>query len=223
MEFAEAKRILASLEREGVRYVLIGSMAMAAQGLIQRRSTAPPSERVQLRPAITGPASPLALDGKLERAHDAIMGPPLGTPGLASHRGRKPYWIPPHRAEGLMIGLPMCQPELESSILHAGLRYENAGAESILRDHHTDVLRGQGQTQVAPLSRLLPGAFRGVQHLPDRYPGGLIPREAASTCGSLGRDSSGGARHRLESAPARRASVSDQTAAVRIPRCSTLR
>ena len=31
----EAKRILAAFEREGVEYVLIGSMAMAAQGLIR--------------------------------------------------------------------------------------------------------------------------------------------------------------------------------------------
>ena len=35
MDFEEAKRVLAALEREGVRYVLIGSMAMAAQGLIR--------------------------------------------------------------------------------------------------------------------------------------------------------------------------------------------
>jgi hypothetical protein len=35
MDLAEAKRILAALEREGVEYVLIGSMAMAAQGLIR--------------------------------------------------------------------------------------------------------------------------------------------------------------------------------------------
>lgn len=35
MDFQEAKRILAALEREGVEYVLIGSMAMAAQGLIR--------------------------------------------------------------------------------------------------------------------------------------------------------------------------------------------
>ena len=35
MEFSEACRILAAFEREGVRYVLIGSMAMAAQGLIR--------------------------------------------------------------------------------------------------------------------------------------------------------------------------------------------
>lgn len=35
MDFEEAKRILAALEHEGVRYVLIGSMAMAAQGLIR--------------------------------------------------------------------------------------------------------------------------------------------------------------------------------------------
>ncbi len=35
MDFEEAKRILAALERERVRYVLIGSMAMAAQGLIR--------------------------------------------------------------------------------------------------------------------------------------------------------------------------------------------
>jgi len=35
MTFEEAKEILAALEREGVRYVLVGSMAMAAQGLVR--------------------------------------------------------------------------------------------------------------------------------------------------------------------------------------------
>ena len=35
MDFDEAKRLLAALAREGVRYVLVGSMAMAAQGLIR--------------------------------------------------------------------------------------------------------------------------------------------------------------------------------------------
>jgi hypothetical protein len=35
MDFEEAKRILAAFQREGVDYVLIGSMAMAAQGLIR--------------------------------------------------------------------------------------------------------------------------------------------------------------------------------------------
>lgn len=35
MTFDEAKRILAAFEREGVEYVLIGSMAMAAQGVIR--------------------------------------------------------------------------------------------------------------------------------------------------------------------------------------------
>jgi hypothetical protein len=35
MTFDEAKRILGALEREGVRYVLVGSMAMAAQGLVR--------------------------------------------------------------------------------------------------------------------------------------------------------------------------------------------
>lgn len=35
MDFDEAKRILAALEREGVQYVLVGSMAMAAQGLVR--------------------------------------------------------------------------------------------------------------------------------------------------------------------------------------------
>lgn len=35
IDFEEAKRILATLEREGVRYVLIGAMAMAAQGLVR--------------------------------------------------------------------------------------------------------------------------------------------------------------------------------------------
>jgi hypothetical protein len=35
MDFEEAKRILRALEQEGVRYVLVGSMAMAAQGLVR--------------------------------------------------------------------------------------------------------------------------------------------------------------------------------------------
>lgn len=35
MEFGELKRILAAFEREGVRYVLVGSMAMAAQGIVR--------------------------------------------------------------------------------------------------------------------------------------------------------------------------------------------
>lgn len=35
MTFDEAKTILAALDREGVAYVLVGSMAMAAQGLIR--------------------------------------------------------------------------------------------------------------------------------------------------------------------------------------------
>jgi hypothetical protein len=35
MDLAEAKRILAALWREGVDYVLVGSMAMAAQGLVR--------------------------------------------------------------------------------------------------------------------------------------------------------------------------------------------
>lgn len=35
MDFADATRILKALEREGVEYVLVGSMAMAAQGLIR--------------------------------------------------------------------------------------------------------------------------------------------------------------------------------------------
>jgi hypothetical protein len=35
MTFDEARRILAAFEAEGVRYVLVGAMAMAAQGLIR--------------------------------------------------------------------------------------------------------------------------------------------------------------------------------------------
>ena len=35
MDLNEAKRILAAFEREGVEYVLVGSMAMAAQGLVR--------------------------------------------------------------------------------------------------------------------------------------------------------------------------------------------
>lgn len=35
MTFAEAMRILGALERHGVAYVLVGSMAMAAQGIVR--------------------------------------------------------------------------------------------------------------------------------------------------------------------------------------------
>lgn len=35
MTFADAMRILAALERHGVEYVLVGSMAMAAQGIVR--------------------------------------------------------------------------------------------------------------------------------------------------------------------------------------------
>ncbi|HKY21477.1 MAG TPA: nucleotidyl transferase AbiEii/AbiGii toxin family protein [Vicinamibacterales bacterium] len=35
MTFAEAMRILAAFERHGVAYVLVGSMAMAAQGIVR--------------------------------------------------------------------------------------------------------------------------------------------------------------------------------------------
>ena len=35
IDIGEAKRILAALEREGVDYVMVGSMAMAAQGLVR--------------------------------------------------------------------------------------------------------------------------------------------------------------------------------------------
>ena len=35
IDFEEAKRILTAFEREGVEYVMVGSMAMAAQGLVR--------------------------------------------------------------------------------------------------------------------------------------------------------------------------------------------
>jgi hypothetical protein len=35
LDFGELRRILAAFEREGVRYVLVGSMAMAAQGIVR--------------------------------------------------------------------------------------------------------------------------------------------------------------------------------------------
>ncbi len=60
MEFSEACRILAALEREQVRYVLIGSMAMAAQGLIRATRdmdffVAPDPENVErLKTALRG-------------------------------------------------------------------------------------------------------------------------------------------------------------------------
>lgn len=51
IDFEETKRILAALEREDVRYVLIGAMAMAAQGLVRATHdldffVAPESENV---------------------------------------------------------------------------------------------------------------------------------------------------------------------------------
>jgi tRNA nucleotidyltransferase (CCA-adding enzyme) len=35
MDFAEAKRLIAAFERHRVAYVLVGSMAMAAQGIVR--------------------------------------------------------------------------------------------------------------------------------------------------------------------------------------------
>jgi hypothetical protein len=58
MEFGELKRILAAFEKESVRYVLVGSMAMAAQGLVRATRdvdffVAPDSENVdRLRRAL---------------------------------------------------------------------------------------------------------------------------------------------------------------------------
>jgi hypothetical protein len=60
MDFGEAKRILAAFEREGVRYVLVGSMAMAAQGLIRATRdmdlfvAADPENVARLRHALKG-------------------------------------------------------------------------------------------------------------------------------------------------------------------------
>ena len=59
MDFEEAKRVLAALDREGVHYVLVGSMAMAAQGIIRATRdldffVAPDAENVaRLRRALT--------------------------------------------------------------------------------------------------------------------------------------------------------------------------
>jgi hypothetical protein len=52
MDFQEAIRILQALEREGVRYALVGSMAMAAQGLVRATRdmdffVAPDSENIE--------------------------------------------------------------------------------------------------------------------------------------------------------------------------------
>ena len=35
MNFDDAMKVLAALEREGVRYAVVGSMAMAAQGIVR--------------------------------------------------------------------------------------------------------------------------------------------------------------------------------------------
>jgi hypothetical protein len=60
MDFDELKRILAAFEREGVRYVLVDSMAMAAQGIVRATRdadffVAPDEENVRrLRRALKG-------------------------------------------------------------------------------------------------------------------------------------------------------------------------
>jgi hypothetical protein len=53
MDLQEGIRILQALEREGVRYVLVGSMAMAVQGLVRATRgmdffVAPDSENIEL-------------------------------------------------------------------------------------------------------------------------------------------------------------------------------
>lgn len=96
MDFAEAKQILKALEREGVEYVLVGSMAMAAQGIVRATRdmdlfVAPDRENVErLRRAL---ASVFAGDPNLEQ----ITADDLGGDYPAIE------YVPPHGAYSLDI------------------------------------------------------------------------------------------------------------------------
>jgi hypothetical protein len=96
MDLEEAIRILQSLEREGVRYVLVGSMAMAAQGLVRATRdmdffVAPDAENVErLRRALKA-----VFDG--DPNLDQITAEDLGGDYPAVE------YVPPHESYSLDI------------------------------------------------------------------------------------------------------------------------
>lgn len=117
MDFEAAKEILRALEREGVRYVLVGSMAMAAQGLVRATRdvdlfVAPDPENVaRLRAALR---SVFGDDPHL----DEITAEDLGGdyPAVA--------YAPPHGDSSLDI----------LSRLGEAFRYEEIEAEDVMID-----------------------------------------------------------------------------------------
>jgi hypothetical protein len=117
LEFEDAKRILLALTEEGVRYVLVGSMAMAAQGLVRATRdmdffVAPDPENVKRLRAALGRV--FDQDPNLEqiRAEDL--------------EGEYPAieYVPPHGSFSLDI----------LSRLGDAFRYDDIEAEDILID-----------------------------------------------------------------------------------------
>ncbi|HEY6322545.1 MAG TPA: nucleotidyl transferase AbiEii/AbiGii toxin family protein [Thermoanaerobaculia bacterium] len=117
MDFDEAKRILRALEQERVRYVLVGSMAMAAQGLVRATRdmdffVAPDAENVErLRRALR---SVFGADPSLEQ----ITAEDLGGDYPAIE------YVPPEGAYSLDI----------LSRLGEAFRYEQIEAEDLVVD-----------------------------------------------------------------------------------------
>lgn len=114
IDFEEAKRILAALEREGVRYVLIGAMAMAAQGLIRATHdldffVSPESENVD----------------RLKRAFKGLFDNDPNIDEISAHDLAGDYpaveYTPPHGRYSVDIlsrlGETFSYPDLESEIL----------------------------------------------------------------------------------------------------------
>jgi hypothetical protein len=154
MDFEEAKQILRALEREGVRYVLVGSMAMAAQGLVRATRdmdffVAPDHENVEnLRRALR---SVFGADPHLEQ----ITAEDLG--------GEYPAieYVPPKGAYSLDI----------LSRLGEVFRYEQIEAEDLLVDDITvrvatpRMLYRMKRDTVRPLDRIDAAAIRERFHL----------------------------------------------------------
>ncbi|HYL04844.1 MAG TPA: hypothetical protein VE075_02330 [Thermoanaerobaculia bacterium] len=154
MDFEEAKQILRALELEGVRYVLVGSMAMAAQGLVRATRemdffVAPDPENVEnLRRALR---SVFGADPNLEQ----ITAEDLG--------GEYPAieYVPPESAYSLDI----------LSRLGEVFRYEQMEAEDLVVDDiHVRVatprmLYRMKRDTVRPLDRIDAEAIRERFHL----------------------------------------------------------
>lgn len=117
MEFAEAKQILRALEQEGVRYVLVGSMAMAAQGLVRATRdmdffVAPDADNVE----------------RLRRALNSMFGPDPNLDQITAEDLAGDYpaveYVLPERAYSLDI----------LSRLGEVFRYEQLEAEDMIVD-----------------------------------------------------------------------------------------